>query len=125
MGKDQNISPEKAILENTKPPSNGSTSAEKSWAMFLPRFSSLSRLTPLSFPPMPALSSSISLQSIRRFRIKSPLHLEDESSSSPVQGLPENRNNRWKPMCLYYTQDKCTKVIHSTYLSHKCSGLLL
>ncbi|CAL5393477.1 unnamed protein product [Camellia sinensis] len=45
----------------------------------------------------------------------------DSSSANPKQ------RNRWKPMCLYFTQGKCTMMndpIHLEKFNHNCSGEL-
>ncbi|VFQ98712.1 unnamed protein product [Cuscuta campestris] len=55
----------------------------------------------------------------------SPAHsVAAESSSSLISAAPPRKNSRWKPMCLYFTQGKCTKMddeIHTERFSHNFS----
>ncbi|KAI5662492.1 hypothetical protein M9H77_21815 [Catharanthus roseus] len=92
-----------------------------------PRFSSLCRRTPLSSPIIIPTLSFRSLQLNCSFSsIKATLHMEENSTSSPIQPLlTPNKNNSWKPLCLYYTQGKCTKMdepSHTEMFSHDCSS---
>lgn len=64
----------------------------------------------------PALPYSSSLQSNRKINISASLSRIEESTSSLIQHTPVR--TRWKPMCLYFTQGKCTKVIQLNLLIH-------
>ncbi|XP_059661478.1 uncharacterized exonuclease domain-containing protein At3g15140 [Cornus florida] len=84
------------------------------------RRSFLSSLNPLSVSPF-----TLTLQSIRRVTLSASLSTQ-ESTPSIEYASPKN-SNRWKPMCLYYTQGKCTMMddpVHLQKFNHNCSGEL-
>ncbi|KAG2681823.1 hypothetical protein I3760_11G161200 [Carya illinoinensis] len=79
------------------------------------------------YPLLPiALSSQIrSLPPMRAFNLSASLSTTPQDKSSPPT-LPSQKgsSSRWKPMCLYYTQGKCTKMddaIHLEKFNHDCS----
>ncbi|GMH24938.1 hypothetical protein Nepgr_026781 [Nepenthes gracilis] len=80
------------------------------------RFLAVSPLTTsaaicLARPPFPT----------RSFVIHACLSIQ---TSTPVESPYLKKMNPWKPMCLYYTQGKCTKMddpIHLDKFSHNCS----
>ncbi|XP_057474857.1 uncharacterized exonuclease domain-containing protein At3g15140 [Actinidia eriantha] len=86
------------------------------------RHNSLSSLIPLSLSHL-----TLSLQPNRgRFSLSASLSSQDSTPSVDFSTVP-NQRNRWKPMCLYYTQGKCTKIDDPTHLekfNHNCSGEL-
>ncbi|XP_049413352.1 uncharacterized exonuclease domain-containing protein At3g15140 [Solanum stenotomum] len=79
----------------------------------------LLRRLPVSSPALPYSSS---LQSNRKINISASLSTTEESTSSLIQHTPVR--TRWKPMCLYFTQGKCTKMddpLHIDTFNHNCS----
>ncbi|KAJ7948694.1 Polynucleotidyl transferase ribonuclease H-like superfamily protein [Quillaja saponaria] len=87
--------------------------------------------------PRTSLCKLISLRSISVSTLV-PAHLSPPTSvASPIRRLnlsaslstaqdpsPQKTEIRWKPMCLYYTQGKCTKMddpIHLDRFNHDCS----
>ncbi|XP_027171198.1 uncharacterized exonuclease domain-containing protein At3g15140 isoform X3 [Coffea eugenioides] len=79
--------------------------------MTFPRFSSLVRRAPLLSPVLPPLSTLPSLHPKRSISLGASAFMEkEESTSSPIQASAPLKINRWKPLCLYYTQGKCTKL---------------
>ncbi|XP_013693353.3 uncharacterized exonuclease domain-containing protein At3g15140 [Brassica napus] len=47
-----------------------------------------------------------------------------DTSSPSVSLMETNKNTRWRPMCLYYTHGKCTKMddpAHLEVFNHDCS----
>ncbi|KAL8166217.1 hypothetical protein V2J09_007716 [Rumex salicifolius] len=49
------------------------------------------------------------------------------SNSSVEESQPLKKVNRWRPMCLYYTQGKCTMMddhLHMEKFNHNCCGEL-
>ena len=50
---------------------------------------------PLSFRPLSSIATAVSAS-------------QAQDASTP--SFPKTSQNRWKPMCLYYTQGKCTMV---------------
>ncbi|RZR91380.1 hypothetical protein BHM03_00019484 [Ensete ventricosum] len=62
----------------------------------------LSPLSPHAFIPHPSLSSP-------RLPARNRAVAACLSSSAPA-GIDAQTGCRWKPMCLYHTQGKCTKV---------------
>ncbi|CAI9088722.1 OLC1v1023141C1 [Oldenlandia corymbosa var. corymbosa] len=95
--------------------------------MMISRFSSRCRRNPLPVPP--PLSASPSLVTGKRhcISLSASLHVGEESTSAPIQATPSRNYNRWKPLCLYYTQGRCTKVddpLHIEKFNHNFgSGL--
>ncbi|KAH7512598.1 hypothetical protein FEM48_Zijuj12G0107700 [Ziziphus jujuba var. spinosa] len=93
----------------------------------LGRFSSLFSSYLHPFVPVSLSSPTRSL----RLPIHSFCHttsvsaVQSQHPSTPHRSLPmKNSENRWKPMCLYYTQGKCTKMddpIHLEKFNHDCS----
>ncbi|GER43067.1 3'-5' exoribonuclease 1 [Striga asiatica] len=78
------------------------------------------QLSPFSPPP---LNYSTFERSYARC---SSVSMEESASSKPIN--PEIRRNRknpsWKPMCLYHTQGRCTKMddpLHVEKFCHSCS----
>ncbi|KVI02221.1 Ribonuclease H-like domain-containing protein [Cynara cardunculus var. scolymus] len=76
-------------------------------------------------PPSPTSTFSLSILPTRRFIVSASISSKESlvdsiSSSSQEAAIPStdsaNPNYRWKPMCLYYTQDKCTMMQDSTHL---------
>ncbi|KAI3702823.1 hypothetical protein L6452_28575 [Arctium lappa] len=72
-------------------------------------------------PPSATSTFSLSILPTRRFivsaSISSKESLVDSISSSAIPSTDSaNPNTRWKPMCLYYTQEKCTMMQDSTHL---------
>lgn len=96
---------------------NPQKNSQKTMAFPFPRASLLSwaaSLRPSSLSPfLPiALSPQIhSPPSRRAFYVSASLSSIQQEESSP-RTLPSQigTTSRWKPMCLYYTQGKCTKV---------------
>ncbi|KAM7492554.1 hypothetical protein LguiA_035475 [Lonicera macranthoides] len=67
---------------------------------------------------MVPFSAIISRPVIRSFRVSASLSTEETTTPPSV-----NRSGRWKPMCLYYTQGKCTKMddpAHLDTFNHNC-----
>ncbi|MCD7468094.1 hypothetical protein HAX54_005892 [Datura stramonium] len=78
----------------------------------------LLRRFPVSSPALP-YSSSPKLN--RKINIYASLCTTEESTSL-IQPTPSR--TRWKPMCLYFTQGKCTKMdepMHIDKFNHNCS----
>uniref|UniRef100_A0A5B7BFX1 Exonuclease domain-containing protein n=1 Tax=Davidia involucrata TaxID=16924 RepID=A0A5B7BFX1_DAVIN len=81
---------------------------------------SLSSLIPFSSSPF-----TLTLQPIGRFSLSASLSTQE--STPLVESASPKKSDRWKPMCLYYTQGKCTKMddpIHLETFNHNCSGAL-
>ncbi|CAK9175252.1 unnamed protein product [Ilex paraguariensis] len=79
---------------------------------------SLSSLNPFSMS-----SFTLSLRPKCRFSLSASLSTQGSTSSS-VEPTSLKTSHRWKPMCLYYTQGKCTKMddpIHLESFNHDCS----
>ncbi|KAL3503180.1 hypothetical protein ACH5RR_037629 [Cinchona calisaya] len=110
--------------------------------MMFSRFASIVRRPPLPLPLptiLPPLSTTLpSLQHPKRsISIEASLfmdqqhHQEEFPSSSTIQAPsnPTKIHPPWKPLCLYYTQGKCTKMddpFHVEKFNHNClSGLKL
>ncbi|KAL6554203.1 hypothetical protein OROMI_019876 [Orobanche minor] len=86
-----------------------------------------------SSSPPPFLQLSPFSAPHKQYKFKHPLgqfsslSMEESTSSSPIQSEireKAGRNSKWKPMCLYYTQDKCTMMddpLHLEKFCHKCS----
>ncbi|KAK4487781.1 hypothetical protein RD792_005531 [Penstemon davidsonii] len=77
---------------------------------------------PYSPPPPPFFSYSTTPQQpqIRRKFVK----CMEESTSSTVTQSQIPKSSTWKPICLYYTQCKCTKMddpLHVEKFRHSCS----
>lgn len=79
------------------------------------------------FPPSATSTFSLSILPTRRFIVSASISSKEafvDSLSSQQAATPfadsENPklSNRWKPMCLYYTQDKCTMVSFSIRVFH-------
>ncbi|KAL7585315.1 hypothetical protein Lser_V15G45367 [Lactuca serriola] len=77
------------------------------------------------FPPSATSTFSLSILPTRRFIVSASISSKEafvDSLSSQQAATPfadsENPklSNRWKPMCLYYTQDKCTMMQDSSHL---------
>ncbi|KNA23226.1 hypothetical protein SOVF_026750 isoform A [Spinacia oleracea] len=88
------------------------------------RSSSLS--SPLLFSTFsPSLSSPIS--TFRKFsRLSASLSTHDSSTHHSADQFPIPKTTKpiWKPICLYYTQGKCTLMndpVHLDKFSHNCS----
>ncbi|XP_071905254.1 uncharacterized exonuclease domain-containing protein At3g15140 isoform X1 [Coffea arabica] len=94
--------------------------------MTFPRFSSLVRRAPLPSPVLPPLSTLPSLHPKRSISLGASAFMEkEESTSSPIQASAPLKINRWKPLCLYYTQGKCTKTddpVHLGKFNHNLSS---
>ncbi|XP_062169696.1 uncharacterized exonuclease domain-containing protein At3g15140 [Alnus glutinosa] len=79
------------------------------------------------FPLLPmALSPQVhSLFPMRALHVSASLPTTAQDQSSPPTVLSQQgSNSRWKPMCLYYTQGKCTMMddaIHLERFNHDCS----
>lgn len=58
---------------------------------------------------VPSFTIIISRPVIRSFSVSASLSTE-ETTTPPPSSPSVKRSSRWKPMCLYYTQGKCTKV---------------
>lgn len=96
--------------------------------MTFSRFSSLVRRAPFPSPVLPPLSTLSSLHPKRSISLGASAFMEqEESASPPIQASTPVKINRWKPLCLYYTQGKCTKTddpVHVGKFNHNClSGL--
>ncbi|KAF3667912.1 putative E3 SUMO-protein ligase MMS21-like [Capsicum annuum] len=89
--------------------------------VFFSRFPLLRRF-PVSSPALP-YSSSIQLN--RRITISASISTAEESTSSSSSLIQHTLSRtRWKPMCLYFTQGKCTKMddpMHIDKFNHNCS----
>ncbi|PIN15727.1 putative exonuclease [Handroanthus impetiginosus] len=92
----------------------------------------LLRCALLSSPPPPFFQSSSFSTPIQRSQLKrslvkcSSLSKGEPTSSTRIQSeIPKGgRISSWKPMCLYHTQGKCTKMddpLHLEKFSHSCS----
>ncbi|KAL0443562.1 UNVERIFIED_CONTAM: putative exonuclease domain-containing protein [Sesamum latifolium] len=92
----------------------------------------LRRTLLLSSPPPPffhfsSFSSPLQHSQFKRSFVQcSSLSMEESTPSTPIQPeIPKaGRNSTWKPMCLYYTQGKCTKMddaLHLEKFCHSCS----
>ncbi|KAL0353791.1 UNVERIFIED_CONTAM: putative exonuclease domain-containing protein [Sesamum angustifolium] len=79
----------------------------------------LRRALLLSSPPPPffhlsSFSSPLHHSHFKRTFLQcSSLSVEESTSSTTIEPeIPKSgRNSTWKPMCLYYTQGKCTKLL--------------
>ncbi|KAL2523553.1 putative exonuclease domain-containing protein [Abeliophyllum distichum] len=84
----------------------------------------LSPLKPAPFFTFSRYSSSIQLQPNCKISSSASLPTE-ESMASPLQfEAPNGKKLNWKPLCLYYTQGKCTKMddpVHVDRFNHSCS----
>ncbi|XP_038695733.1 uncharacterized exonuclease domain-containing protein At3g15140 isoform X2 [Tripterygium wilfordii] len=86
--------------------------------MAFSRFS-LSRISSLlspSFVPLPSIRRSTPIV-VRGFSLSATM--ESSSASLP----PSHGTARWRPVCLYYTQGKCTKMddpLHIETFNHDC-----
>ncbi|KAJ9671567.1 hypothetical protein PVL29_025329 [Vitis rotundifolia] len=81
------------------------------------RYGSLSSLIPYVSSP-----SSLSPQ-VRTFTLSASISTPHPSPPSLLTASPK-ASDRWRPMCLYYTQGKCTKMDDPTHLetfNHNCS----
>ncbi|XP_021288852.1 uncharacterized exonuclease domain-containing protein At3g15140 [Herrania umbratica] len=70
-----------------------------------------------TLPPVPSCKFSITAQF-------SPPSSSPSSSAMNTQVGISSSSSRWRPMCLYYTQGKCTKMddpLHLEKFSHDCS----
>ncbi|KAF3442465.1 hypothetical protein FNV43_RR16381 [Rhamnella rubrinervis] len=77
--------------------------------------SSLSSLTP---------SHPLPVRSLRHIASVSAVQAQDPSPPPHRSLSLKNSENRWKPMCLYYTQGKCTMMddpVHLEKFNHDCS----
>ncbi|KAL6570629.1 hypothetical protein OROGR_000179 [Orobanche gracilis] len=86
-----------------------------------------------SSPPPPFLQLSPFSAPLKQYKFKhslvqfSSLSMEESTSSTLIQSEVREkagRNSKWKPMCLYYTQDNCTMMddpMHLEKFCHKCS----
>ncbi|GAB2284474.1 hypothetical protein Dimus_018926 [Dionaea muscipula] len=88
----------------------------------------LSRLTPLchcSLPPLAGLSSmSLAKRHLSPGCSFSACASPLAENSTHVESLPRKKMDRWKPMCLYFTQGKCTMMNdpgHLEKFNHNCS----
>jgi hypothetical protein len=72
------------------------------------RPSSLSHLLPISLSPQ--THSLPPMRASHLFASLSTTTTAHEPPFPPTVPSYKGSNNRWKPMCLYYTQGKCTKV---------------
>ncbi|GFP79648.1 uncharacterized exonuclease domain-containing protein at3g15140 [Phtheirospermum japonicum] len=85
-------------------------------------------LLPLSSPPPPFYQLSPFSPPHNQSKFKhslvqcSSLSLEETTSSKPIHSeIPKTaRNPNWKPMCLYHTQGKCTKMDDPLHLEKFC-----
>ncbi|KAF8110439.1 hypothetical protein N665_0083s0007 [Sinapis alba] len=90
-------------------------SALSAFRVSISRISSL-RARQFSYPATSALAHS------KRILCSSSSQHSVSSSSVPL--METNENSRWKPMCLYYTHGKCTKMddpAHLEVFNHDCS----
>ncbi|XP_022139391.1 uncharacterized exonuclease domain-containing protein At3g15140 [Momordica charantia] len=83
------------------------------------------------YPLVPlSLYSSVFSSSRTPFPIRCHASLpaaHEPSSSAPPPHSPEAADNRWRPMCLYYTQGKCTMMddpLHLKKFNHDISRVL-
>ncbi|KAI3457419.1 hypothetical protein Pfo_014082 [Paulownia fortunei] len=85
-----------------------------------------------SSPPPPffqfsSFSTPLKQSQFKRSYVQcSSLSMEESTSSTLIHSeIPKTaRNSSWKPMCLYYTQGKCTKMddpLHLEKFCHSCS----
>ncbi|CAO2833361.1 unnamed protein product [Amaranthus hypochondriacus] len=83
---------------------------------------SLSRIPPLyrcsSLPSSILLSLSLtpSFSVIRGFNVSASMSTQDSSQSTTPHSLIKTTRPFWKPMCLYYTQGKCTLMNDPSHL---------
>lgn len=74
--------------------------------------SSYTRLSAFLLPHLRLLNVAASMSSSSPHH---PLVTVPTQHQQPTDQLPSSDTNgssqRWRPMCLYYTQDKCTKVL--------------
>ncbi|KAM0029104.1 putative ribonuclease H-like superfamily, exonuclease, RNase T/DNA polymerase III [Helianthus debilis subsp. tardiflorus] len=68
------------------------------------------------FPPCSTSMLSRSALPPRRFVTSASVSSKEPLITSPSTEQSANKNPRWKPMCLYYTQDKCTMMQDSCHL---------
>ncbi|CAN8259297.1 unnamed protein product [Cochlearia groenlandica] len=90
----------------------------------LSRFRSF-RCSHYSYPVAVSHSSRIMCDSSRSVSSSpSPSDTISPSSSSSFSLMDTNENARWRPMCLYHTHGKCTKMddpAHLEIFNHDCS----
>ncbi|KAF8409177.1 hypothetical protein HHK36_005251 [Tetracentron sinense] len=85
------------------------------------RYSSLSSIIPFVDSTFSRSPSTLSFSPFRSFNVSASTSTQD---SSPLIAASAPKSDRWKPMCLYYTQGKCTKMddlIHLEKFNHDCS----
>nr|VDD46347.1 unnamed protein product [Brassica oleracea] len=89
---------------------------------------SISRISPFrarqfSYPATSGLSHTKRIICSSSHSLSSSPSPSDTSHSS-VSLMGTNENSRWRPMCLYYTHGKCTKMddpAHLEVFNHNCS----
>ncbi|CAN6893209.1 unnamed protein product [Brassica oleracea] len=89
---------------------------------------SISRISPFrarqfSYPATSGLSHTKRIICSSSHSLSSSPSPSDTSHSS-VSLMGTNENSRWRPMCLYYTHGKCTKMddpAHLEVFNHDCS----
>nr|GMC64422.1 uncharacterized exonuclease domain-containing protein At3g15140 isoform X1 [Ipomoea batatas]GMC64423.1 uncharacterized exonuclease domain-containing protein At3g15140 isoform X1 [Ipomoea batatas]GMC67936.1 uncharacterized exonuclease domain-containing protein At3g15140 isoform X1 [Ipomoea batatas] len=68
--------------------------------------------------------SSTNQPTPRLFLSNATVKMVEESASSLIAAAPPQKNNRWRPTYLYFTQGKCTKMddaIHFERCNNSCS----
>ncbi|KAL7218289.1 hypothetical protein ACSBR2_011544 [Camellia fascicularis] len=88
------------------------------------RHSYLSSLLPFSFSH---LTLSLRPNHTRLNNLSASLSTQEPAPSIDSSSANPKQSNRWKPMCLYFTQGKCTMMndpIHLEKFNHNCSGEL-
>ncbi|XP_057796815.1 uncharacterized exonuclease domain-containing protein At3g15140-like [Salvia miltiorrhiza] len=96
------------------------------WSHPLLRRAPLFSPHPPPFLHFPSLSTSINQHKFKRSFMRCYSSMEESAPSTLTQSeFPRmGRNSNWKPMCLYYTQGKCTKMddsLHVNKFCHSCS----
>ncbi|CAH8293882.1 unnamed protein product [Eruca vesicaria subsp. sativa] len=87
---------------------------------------SISRISPFrakhfSYPATSALAHSYRVLCSSSHSVSSSL---SDTSPSSFSLMETNENQRWRPMCLYYTHGKCTKMddpAHLEVFNHDCT----
>ncbi|XP_028055322.1 uncharacterized exonuclease domain-containing protein At3g15140 isoform X2 [Camellia sinensis] len=88
------------------------------------RHNYLSSLLPFSFSH---LTLSLQPNRTRLNNLSASLSTQEPAPSIDSSSANPKQRNRWKPMCLYFTQGKCTMMndpIHLEKFNHNCSGEL-
>ncbi|KAL5565306.1 hypothetical protein UlMin_028470 [Ulmus minor] len=81
---------------------------------FLPLLLSSSPMASRSLLPFPSLTSIATVSAAQ----------SQDLSTSSLPSPSHKAENRWKPMCLYFTQGKCTMIddpMHLEKFNHNCS----